>query len=63
VADFVVCDKAFHVMAVVELDDSSHDREKDRKRDDIVREAGAPTIRWRATKQPNREEIRKAILT
>ena len=62
VADFVVCDKTFHVMAVVELDDSSHDREKDRKRDEIVREAGAPTIRWRATKLPNREEILKAIL-
>jgi very-short-patch-repair endonuclease len=62
VADFVVCDRAFRVVAVVECDDSSHDAEKDRKRDEIVKEAGAPTIRWRATKLPNREEILKAIL-
>jgi very-short-patch-repair endonuclease len=61
VADFVVCDRSFRVIAVVECDDSSHESEKDRKRDEIVREAGAPTIRWRATKQPSREEIRTAI--
>lgn len=62
VADFVVCDQAFHVIAVVECDDASHDDDKDRKRDEIVKEAGAPTIRWRATKLPSRAEIRKAIL-
>ncbi len=62
VADFVVCDRDFQVVTVVKCDDASHDGEKDRKRDEIVREAGAPTIRWRATKQPSREEIRKAIL-
>ena len=64
VADFVVCDKAFHVAAVVELDDSSHDRKraKDAKRDEIVKEAGARTIRWRGTNLPSREEIRAAVL-
>jgi very-short-patch-repair endonuclease len=62
VADFVVCDHQFQVIAVVECDDKSHDGEKDRKRDEIVKEAGAPTIRWKATKLPGREEIRAAVL-
>ena len=62
VADFVVCDKAFGVTAVIELDDSSHSRARDQKRDAIVSEAGARTIRWRVSKLPTREEIRAAIL-
>ena len=64
VADFLICDRAFGVIAVIELDDSSHNRkrEKDAKRDEIVKEAGVRTIRWRGTKLPSREEIRAAVL-
>jgi very-short-patch-repair endonuclease len=32
VADFLVCDQTFQVIAVVECDGMSHDGEKDRKR-------------------------------
>jgi hypothetical protein len=62
VADYVVCDTNFRVVAVVELDDSSHHSEKDQRRDEMVLEAGARTIRWRVSKMPSRDEIRAAIL-
>jgi hypothetical protein len=63
VADFVICDKSFMVVAVVELDDSTHSASKDQKRDEIIREAGSNTVRWRTTKQPNQEEIRRLVLS
>jgi very-short-patch-repair endonuclease len=62
VADFVICDKSFAVVAVIELDDSSHSREKDEKRDAIITEAGSKTIRWRVSRLPTTEEIRRQIL-
>ena len=48
VADFVVCDKAFRVLAVVELDDSSHrGREKeDGARDALLSGAGYRVVRY-----------------
>ncbi len=63
VADFVVCDQSFEVIAVIELDDSTHSSAKDEKRDEIIREAGSKTIRWRATKQPSPDEIRRLVLS
>ena len=62
VADFVVCDKSFKVVAVVELDDSTHSREKDERRDAIIHEAGSKTIRWRTANRPTTEEIRRQVL-
>lgn len=58
-ADFVVCDKAFNVVAVVELDDSSHNgrEEKDADRDALLKEAGHKVIRYKQT--PDKEQIRK----
>lgn len=61
VADYVICDKTFYVVAVVELDDASHNAEKDRARDEILKEAGLKIIRWRTTKLPTNEEIRQAV--
>lgn len=62
VADFVVCDKAFSVVAVVELDDSTHSAAKDAKRDEIIREAGSKTIRWNVSRLPNADAIRRQVL-
>ncbi len=47
-ADFVVCDRAFNVIAVVELDDASHrGREaSDGQRDDILKGAGYRVLRY-----------------
>lgn len=62
VADFVVCDKSFAVVAVVELDDSTHSKEKDEKRDAIIQEAGSKTVRWRVPRFPTADEIRRQVL-
>ena len=48
-ADFVVCSKAFEVIAVVELDDSSHkgNEEKDEARDGLLKQAGVAVLRYK----------------
>lgn len=48
-ADFVICDKAFKVLAVIELDDRSHDgrEEEDASRDKLLTDAGYRVIRYR----------------
>jgi very-short-patch-repair endonuclease len=48
-ADYVVCDRAFVVAAVIELDDGSHkDKEElDEKRDLLLTNAGYRVIRYR----------------
>ena len=34
--DFVICDKNMHIKAIIELDDSSHDKKERRERDEFV---------------------------
>jgi len=48
-ADFVICEKSFKVVAIVELDDSSHDgnRARDEKRDELLTNAGYRVLRYR----------------
>lgn len=62
VADFLVCDKTFFIIAVVELDDSSHNPTKDATRDAILKEAGLRVVRWKVNTMPTENEIR-SILT
>ena len=61
--DFVICNKSTEVIALVELDDSSHhasDRQKaDQKKDKACADAGLTIIRWKQI--PDRNEIRKAL--
>lgn len=49
--DFVICNSRFEVVAVVELDDSTHDRRqqryKDRRRDELMKAVGVKAIRYR----------------
>jgi len=51
VADFVVLDKSFNIVAIVELDDSSHKGKEDldAERDALIREAGFKVIRYKRT--------------
>lgn len=54
VCDFVICTKAFQVLAIVELDDSSH---KGKEREDAAREAlltraGYKVLRYKRTPDP-----------
>lgn len=57
-ADFVICAPgSLKVMAVIELDDSSHDTEKDGKRDEILTQAGYRIIRFQSRLRPSETEI------
>lgn len=60
-ADFVICDRGFNVVAVVELDDASHKgrEDKDAERDAMFVEAGLKVIRYKRT--PSTEQIRKDL--
>ena len=51
VADFVICSKGFEVLAVIELDDSSHNgREKeDALRSSLLTNAGYKVLRYKKT--------------
>lgn len=59
--DFVVCDKAMSIVALIELDDRTHATEKDGKRDAMTSQAGYATLRFSSKKKPTREEIVSAI--
>lgn len=61
-ADFVVCSLDFQVLAVIELDDRSHDLERDKARDAILNEAGIAVVRWNVKNLPTTQEIREALL-
>lgn len=61
VCDYLICDKSFAPIAVVELDDKSHDRESDRIRDRLLEDAGIPTIRWNVSRMPTSADIQTAI--
>ncbi|SDB92753.1 DUF2726 domain-containing protein [Acinetobacter boissieri] len=60
-ADFVVVDKHFNVVAVIELDDASHNgqEERDTQRDALVNEAGFKVIRYKRT--PEVQKIRSDL--
>lgn len=64
--DFVVCLKDSTVVAVVELDDSSHDRadrrEADRRKERALKSAGVAFIRWSVSAMPNEAAIRAAFV-
>lgn len=60
-ADFVVCNKDSSVVAVIELDDSSHARANrqaaDAKKDKALASAGVRIIRWQVNAIPSGEAI------
>ena len=61
IVDFVICDKAFNVIVVIELDDSSHKgkEERDAERDLLLNEADIAVIRYKFIPDP--EKIRNDI--
>jgi len=63
VADFVLCTKAFEVIAVVELDDSSHRgrEEVDGLRDAILKSAGYRVLRYKTV--PDTSTVRANLET
>lgn len=63
IADYVVTDQDFNILAVIELDDKSHDNKKaqDKERDDMLKEAGYKVLRYRIV--PNSQQLAHDILT
>lgn len=63
-ADFVVCNKDFSIVAVIELDDATHQKEDrraaDAKKDKALSSAGIRIIRWQAKKLPDIAAIQTA---
>lgn len=63
--DFVVCEKNFGVIAIIELDDKSHEKvsriEADAKKGRATAAAGIPLIRWQASALPDETSIRQAL--
>lgn len=64
-ADFTICLRDFSVVAIIELDESSHGskgrKKADADKDKAITDAGIPIIRWNVKNIPSAEEIRKAI--
>lgn len=61
VADFLVCEKNFSIVAAVELDDPTHDPARAEKRDALFKEAGITTLRWDVKVLPTIQEIKEKI--
>lgn len=61
-ADYVVCDRSCRVIAVVELDDRTHSRSKDKIRDERLQQAGIRTVRFQSTSKPSVGAVRAAVL-
>ena len=64
-ADFVVCSKDSSIVAVIELDDASHEREDrkaaDAKKNQALNSAGIPILRWQAKMLPDESTIKTSI--
>lgn len=60
--DYVVCNKRCEVVAVVELDDRTHSRAKDKVRDGRLEQAAIRTVRFQSRQKPAPDAIRAAIL-
>lgn len=50
------------IVAIIELDDRTHDRVKDAKRDAMLAQGGYRTVRWHSRQKPSPAEIRLALL-
>jgi hypothetical protein len=62
VIDFVLQDRGTgNVIVLVELDDATHSRSKDRDRDLITRTAGYSTVRLSAKSRPTRASVEAAV--
>jgi Protein of unknown function (DUF2726) len=58
IADFVICERgSLRIVALIELDDSTHNAAADRKRDALTKAAGYQTLRFQSKQKPTEAEI------
>ncbi|WP_230533326.1 DUF2726 domain-containing protein [Microvirga roseola] len=58
--DWVIAEDT-EVIAVIELDDRSHDARKDARRDQILASCGYQVIRFHSGRRPDPQQIREAV--
>lgn len=64
IVDYVVCERrSMRVVAVVELDDRTHDAARDAARDALMAAAGIRTLRWDSRRKPTEPQIAQAFST
>lgn len=61
IIDFLICDASLKIVAVVELDDRTHNAARDEKRDAMLHRANYRVVRWHSKKKPSEVEIRARI--
>ena len=62
IIDFVAQEnRSGDILAIIELDDSTHKEAKDAKRDAMLSSAGYRTIRWNSKAKPDAAAIRTAL--
>jgi very-short-patch-repair endonuclease len=65
-ADFVICNKDASVLAVIELDDATHNsktrQQADNKKDKAISSAGLRIIRWNVKSLPDEQTIRNSLV-
>ena len=62
IADFIICEpRTLRVLAIIELDDRTHDTKRDRERDAITQAAGIRTFRYSSREKPSVAEIAKTF--
>ena len=62
IIDFVAQDKKTgDIVAIIELDDRTHNEVKDAKRDTMLASAGYRTIRWNSKNKPDAAAIRAML--
>jgi hypothetical protein len=63
IVDYVVEDRrSGRILALVELDDRTHDRRRDKARDAMTARAGYRTVRFESRAKPDAAGIRAAVL-
>ena len=63
IVDFVAQSRdTGQIIAIIELDDKTHDIEKDKLRDAMLNQAGYVVVRWQSKFKPTPNAIRKVLL-
>lgn len=61
--DYALLAKDFSLVCVVELDDRTHDKRRDARRDAYLASAGIKTVRWESRGKPGEALIRQTVLS
>lgn len=63
IVDFVAVSRETNqVVAIIELDDRTHDAGKDARRDELLKSAGYRTVRWSSKAKPDAQTIRATLI-